>query len=214
MAGKLASKLFTPRAIQPQIRSLHTRRNSSSLTEPSTETTALFPPSSSTCVESLQRNEIDTRALRRLPTSSILRSLVLGSLFSSPLLFAPGLSVLQWIANSSSRILNPDQNPVLRAIIKPLIYDHFCAGTNWEEICRTRENIKFMGFRGVILCYGKEAVSTSGGLHSTGSNLSSQNSEIDCWRDGNLKTLDMSGEGDWLGIKYVNLSNPATLGLQ
>lgn len=62
-----------------------------------------------------------------------------------------------------------------------------------------------MGFSGVILCYGKE-IQVSGSnneIHSTGGagGNSDQKIEIDLWKKGNLETLDMIAEGDWVGMK-------------
>lgn len=137
--------------------------------------------------------------LERLPTWNVLRNLMLGSMFTSPLLFKTGFGILNKIATSESRLLSPDRNPILRAIVKPIIYDQFCAGTNQREIFKTRDFIRGMGYAGVILCYGKEIqVSKSNELRSTGV---ANTDEIEQWKDGNLETLDMVGEGDWLGIK-------------
>lgn len=129
---------------------------------------------------------------------------MLGTLFTSPRLFRLGTSILSTIAHSRSKFwLNPDANPVLRALVKPLVYDQFCAGTNQAEIFQTRDRIKGMGFAGVILCYGKEVVvnkEDEGCVRAT-TDQDRQAQEIEMWRDGNLKTLDMVGEGDWLGMK-------------
>lgn len=141
--------------------------------------------------------------LERLPTLCLWRNLILGAAFTSPTLFKIGFGSMSYIANSRSRFLNPDKNPILRAIIKPLVYDQFCAGTNQHEIGLTRSLIQRMGFSGVILCYGKE-IQVSGAnnkMHSTGAGNSDQSVEIDMWKKGNLETLDMIGEGDWVGMK-------------
>jgi proline dehydrogenase len=45
---------------------------------------------------------------------------------------------------------------MVKAVIKPLIYNHFCAGTTKSEIQRTASKFKNIGYSGVILCYGKE----------------------------------------------------------
>lgn len=141
--------------------------------------------------------------LERLPAKNILRSLVLGSLFTTPYLFKPGYALLRRIANSRSPLLNPDTNPLLFGFIKPLVYDAFCAGRNQREIYKTRDTIKQMGFSGVILCYGREnVVDTSNKLKQRGSQASNEDADIHRWREGNLDTLDMIGEGDWLGVKY------------
>lgn len=145
--------------------------------------------------------------LSRMPTSNILRSLLLGVFFTSPILFKPGFAILQAIAKSRSPLLSPDKNPLLKAAVKPLIYDQFCAGTNRAEICRTREMIKNMGFSGVILCYGRETqvAAKSSKTHTLQyTSLESAHGDVERinqWRDGNIKTVDMIGAGDWIGIK-------------
>jgi hypothetical protein len=101
-------------------------------------------------------NANEALSLARLPTSNILRNLFLGSFFASPLLFKFGFTILQRVATSRSIILNPDKNPLLRAIVKPLIYDQFCAGKDKQEVTETIARIKSIGFSGVILCSGKE----------------------------------------------------------
>ena len=142
-----------------------------------------------------------TSGLERLPMKHLLRNVILGTFFSSPLLLRPGLFVMRKIAESTSSFASPDRNPILRAMIKPLIYNHFCAGVNQIEICRTRDAIKRIGFSGIILCYGKEVVvDRSNKAHSTGT-IGQTAAEIAQWRDGNLETLEMVGEGDWLGMK-------------
>ena len=143
-------------------------------------------------------------ALARLSTSSILRTLLLSTFFTSPLLFKPGFAGFQKIANSSSALLNPDRNPVLRAIIYPLVYKQFCAGRNRAEIEQTSAQIRQLGFAGVVLCYGKEVQVAGHNDTLVGSDASYPGTlkvEIDQWKHGNLDTLDMAGQGDWLGIK-------------
>jgi len=144
--------------------------------------------------------------LGRLPTSHLLRNIFLGAFFTSPILYKPGFAILRRIANSHSRALSPDANPILRVVLRSLLYDQFCAGTNQAEIFRTRDTIKRIGYSGIILCYGKEIqISKANQMHSTGV-ASAQNAEIAHWRDGNLETLDMVGSGDWLGMKSVLLT--------
>ena len=124
---------------------------------------------------------------------------MLGAFFSSPFLFKPGFAVLRFIANSNSRFLDVDSNPLLRAVFKPLLYDHFCAGRDHESIAKTRDCIKKTGYEGVILCYGKELVLSQ--ASQTKDSEAHMLAEIEHWRKGNLETLSMMGEGDWLGIK-------------
>lgn len=142
--------------------------------------------------------------LARLPASSVIRSLFLSIFFTSPLLFRPGLALFSTIAYSNSRFLNPDKNPILRAVIRPVIYDQFCAGTNETEIHNTSHAIKQLGFSGVVLCYGKEVqFSAESGFHGYAGKTSAMDAEVEQWKEGNLSTLDMTQNGDWLGIKMT-----------
>ncbi|KAJ9654983.1 proline dehydrogenase [Coniosporium apollinis] len=124
----------------------------------------------------------------------------------------PGLAVMRTIADSKSALLDPDHNPVLRGVLKPLIYDQFCAGTTKDEVHRTAASIRNLGFAGVILTYGRELqINEKKGLVGLGREAVSQKSEdIKKWRDGNLKTLDMLQPGDWLAIKYTGAGKETT----
>ncbi|KAL9599050.1 MAG: hypothetical protein Q9219_004084 [cf. Caloplaca sp. 3 TL-2023] len=153
----------------------------------------------------------EPQALARLPTSSVLRSLFLGAFFSSSILFTPGFALLKKISDSPSRLLNPDRNPVLRAIVKPLVYDQFCAGTNPSEIQARMAQIKSLGFSGVILCYGRENQVPKPDQPLAGNvNGMFKDEELERWRQGNLETLEMLGEGDYLGIKFSGAGKSIT----
>ncbi|KAH0401622.1 proline oxidase Put1, partial [Aureobasidium melanogenum] len=83
-----------------------------------------------------------------------------------------------------------------------MIYDHFCAGTNKLEIRKTLEYLKTMGFKGVILIYSREIPAMPvEELHEL--EPLTQDKDIDIWRDGNVKTLDMVEPGDYVGIKFT-----------
>ena len=78
------------------------------------------------------------------------------------------------------------------------------------EIQTRMSQIKSLGFSGVILCYGKEIqiqkpsqphVDDFKSLHQ------SFDQELEFWKQGNLETLDMLGDGDYLGIKYDALTS-------
>ena len=173
-------------------------RNSSSDASLPDKRLALFP-------KHLRSKIAEPLALARLPTASIFRSLLLGAFFSSSILFTPGFALLKKIADSPSRVLNPDRNPLLRAIVKPFVYDQFCAGTNRVEIRGRISQIKTLGFSGVILCYGKEIQiqkPSSSGVDDLQYSHQDFDQELEVWKQGNLETLDMIGEGDFLGIKY------------
>ena len=88
---------------------------------------------------------------------------------------------------------------MLRAIVKPFVYDQFCAGRNRLEIQKRILQIKSLGFSGVILCYGKESqLQKSHQPQVDGFNESRQafDQELELWKQGNLETLDMISDGD------------------
>lgn len=177
---------------------LAARKSSNNASWTNNKRIAIFPDRS-------ELKAAEPLTLARLPTASVFRGLLLGTFFSSSILFRPGFALLKKISNSPSRILNPDRNPIMRAIVKPLVYDQFCAGTNRSEIQARISQIKSLGFSGVILCYGKEIqIQKSSQLHLDDLHDSHQtfDQELELWKQGNLETLDMIGDGDYLGIKY------------
>lgn len=181
-------------------------RSSGTYTSPAQRHTHVTPEEANGVVAFPSRPQIKkpgSHALARLPLSSIFRSLVLGSFFTSSLLHRPGLSVLKKIAESRSALLNPDRNPIIRAVVKSLIYDHFCAGTNKSEIRHSISQFKNIGYSGVILCYGKEFdVRKQAGKLPNELGSAQMDEELEHWYKGNLETLDMLSEGDVLGMKY------------
>ena len=142
------------------------------------------------------------RPLAHLSTSSILRTLLLSAFFTSPSLFRAGFPLFQTVADSQSVWLNPDRNPVLRMVIFPLVYKQFCAGRNQAEISTTSSEVRRLGFSGVVLCYGREVqVHGDKFVGYDESHATTMENEIDEWTNGNIETLNMTIEGDWLGMK-------------
>ena len=65
--------------------------------------------------------------------------------------------------------------------------------------------IKSLGFSGVILCYGKEIQIQKPSQPRVDDFKDSHqpcDPELDIWKQGNLETLDMLGDRDYLGMKY------------
>ena len=64
--------------------------------------------------------------------------------------------------------------------------------------------IKSLGFSGVILCYGKEIQiqkPCQPRVDDIKESHQSFDRELEFWKQGNLETLDMLGDGDYLGMK-------------
>lgn len=143
----------------------------------------------------------NTSPLARLSTATLLRTLVMGYTFSSPRLLALSLGSIKFLLDSNSAFLNADRNPVLRALLRVFIYDHFCAGTNSEEVRREVRRIKDEdGCSGVILGIAREILADVPG---SGESVSGNADEamIASWLSANLETLDMIEAGDYMNLK-------------
>jgi hypothetical protein len=101
---------------------------------------------------------------------------------------------------------------VLKAILKRTLYNQFCAGETEKETTRCVQQLKDLGFKGVILTYAKETVfdnklktsdqSSSAAGKTIGMEAAITNdTDIESWREGTLKTVDLITEGDILAIK-------------
>ncbi|KAI0898736.1 proline dehydrogenase [Annulohypoxylon nitens] len=139
--------------------------------------------------------------LRRLPNAALIRTVFLGHLFASPILSHFGIKVLDKLADSCHPFLDPDKNKLLNRVLRPLIYNHFCAGIDPPEIRKTIASIKSVGYTGVILNYAREIIADE--LSEPGSDVDISARQIQHWLDGNLKTLSMLDRGDYIGIKYT-----------
>lgn len=143
--------------------------------------------------------------LSKLPTGHILRSLMTTTISSSPKLLPPSLTVMSFIANSETPLLNPDTNPLLRWGLKNTFYRQFCAGEKASEIARTAKELRSLGFSGIILNYAKEViVPKTGGVGPIASKEEYAKciaDEIIPWATGNIETIRMAQRGDFVALK-------------
>lgn len=125
---------------------------------------------------------------------------------ASPLL-KPSIAVLKYVVESKSPLLSPSKNPIMNYILRATIYNHFCAGVNETEVRKTVQDMKNLGFKGVILGYARESVAkidAAGGSHveEWKDAQAMEDRAVDEWKEGNLRTLRMVGKGDYMNIKY------------
>ncbi|KAE8377066.1 FAD-linked oxidoreductase-like protein [Aspergillus bertholletiae] len=151
--------------------------------------------------------------LSNLPTKTLLRSLFLTTAMASPLL-KPSIAALKYVVDSKSPLLSPSKNPIMNYILRATIYDQFCAGVNEKEVRKTVQDMKSLGFKGVILGYGRECVAK---IDAAGSHVEeSKNAQaiedraVDEWKEGNLQTLRMVDKGDYMNIKFTG-AGPAAV---
>jgi hypothetical protein len=114
-------------------------------------------------------------------------------------------------------LLDVDRNPILHGILKKTFYEQFCAGENGKETKATINELKDMGFRGVIMTYAKETVfdhktNTQQGLGVAALESEKNGQELDpslvrcanieAWRKGTMETVEQLEDGDYLAVKY------------
>ncbi|KAJ5919253.1 FAD-linked oxidoreductase-like protein [Penicillium verhagenii] len=157
--------------------------------------------------------------LSALPTKVLLRSLLVSTISSKPLLLSPSLWLVSILAQPNRGWLtNVDRNPILHAILKKTFYEQFCAGETVAETRATIRELKDMGFRGVMMTYAKETVfdhrtNTQHGLGIAALEaekndeslhpLVSHCANIEAWREGTLKTVEQLNDGDILAVKLT-----------
>ncbi|KYK57966.1 proline oxidase PrnD [Drechmeria coniospora] len=158
----------------------------------------------------VQPNLEPSRApLSVLPLSMILRSLATTVVSSSPVLLPPSLRIMVALAHSTSPLLNPDRNPLLRFFLKKSFYAQFCAGENGVEVGDTIRRLKDIGFTGVILGYAKEVVLTDeqagrlDGAKPGEETRSVIDNEIVPWAEGTLETVRLAEKGDFVALKFT-----------
>ncbi|OJD12199.1 hypothetical protein AJ78_07158 [Emergomyces pasteurianus Ep9510] len=147
-----------------------------------------------------------------LPLSTVLRSLLVTTISSSPLLFTPSLAFLSVLANPESTFLNPDRNPVLKLLLEQTLYAQFCAGETPAEVKVNIQKLKEIGYSGVILGYAREVVMDENEIRSLGEasnaeeaaeSVSQAMADVTSWKEGTLTTVDLADEGDFVALKFT-----------
>lgn len=149
--------------------------------------------------------------LAAMPTGMLLRSLFIATISSNKFLLIPSLHLLSFFSKPNrSYLFNVDRNPVLKALLKRTLYNQFCAGETELETKACVRQLKDLGFKGVILTYAKEMVfdhkAKSSNHHTSDKFVDAEaavakDTDIEAWRVGTLKTVDLISEGDILALK-------------
>jgi hypothetical protein len=159
------------------------------------------------------KSKLTEHPLSVMPTNMLLRSLFIATVSSNKFLLLPSLQLLSFFSKPNRNLIfNVDRNPILKAILKRTLYKQFCAGETERETRSCVQQLKDLGFKGVILTYAKETVfdtktktsdhfsSTSEKYHEMEAAVTND-TDIESWRVGTLKTVDLISEGDILAIK-------------
>ncbi|KAJ5923355.1 hypothetical protein N7454_008600 [Penicillium verhagenii] len=150
--------------------------------------------------------------LAKLPLSSVLRSLLVLSVSSSPILLKPCIYTLSLLAHPRSALWDVSKNPLLNFMVKHTIYKQFNAGENKSEVQRSIQNIKGLGCRGVLLGYAREVL--VGENADAPIDEKAALAEIQMWFDGTMRTVDMAQEGDFVALKFTGMGTDALRLLQ
>jgi hypothetical protein len=97
--------------------------------------------------------------------------------------------------DSKSILTNPDRNLALKWLFKNTFYAQFCAGENRYEVQRHADELKQMGFSGVILEYALEV------LEGDVPSAAETEAEIEVFRKGMHDTIAMARPGDFIAMK-------------
>ncbi|KAJ5928801.1 hypothetical protein N7466_007757 [Penicillium verhagenii] len=150
--------------------------------------------------------------LAKLPLSSVLRSLLVLSVSSSPILLKPCIYTLSLLAHPRSALWDVSKNPLLNFMVKHTVYKQFNAGENKSEVQRSIQNIKGLGCRGVLLGYAREVL--VGENADAPIDAKAALAEIQMWFDGTMRTVDMAQEGDFVALKFTGMGTDALRLLQ
>ncbi|KAL1875617.1 proline dehydrogenase [Paecilomyces lecythidis] len=142
-----------------------------------------------------------------LPLSTVIRSLLILSISSSSILLKPCIHTLSALAHPKTSILDVAKNPVLNWIIKNTIYKQFNAGENKLEVQRSIQEMKRLGYRGVLLGYAREVLAGESGSNLIDEKVARE--EVNTWLQGTLQTVDMAHEGDFVALKFTGMGNEA-----
>ncbi|KAI9704992.1 MAG: proline dehydrogenase [Candelina mexicana] len=115
-----------------------------------------------------------------------------------------------------SPFLNPDRNPALSYFLKQTFYAHFCAGGSPVEVRRTLQGLKDIGYAGVCLCYAREVVvgqkelkGVESVIEEGSSSVAASKQEIEDWKIGTLKTIQMTASEDFVAVKLTGAGSQA-----
>lgn len=150
-----------------------------------------------------------------LPLSNLIRSYLITSVSSIPILLRPSLAVMSFLAHTKSPFFDPDRNRILHFLLKKTFYAQFCAGETPLEVKNTISSLKDIGFKGVILGHAKEVVLSKAeeeGLDSARDSVEQakiNTQEISNWKNNCIETIDIAQPGDFVALKFTGAGRQA-----
>lgn len=103
------------------------------------------------------------------------------------------------LAHPKTSVLDVARNPLLNLLVKHTLYRQFNAGENKLEVQKSIQDIKNLGYRGVLLGYAREVLVGQGNVDPLDEKAGREETQM--WLDGTLQTVDMAQEGDYVALK-------------
>jgi hypothetical protein len=100
---------------------------------------------------------------------------------------------------SKSPLMNLESNRVLSWLLKKTFYAQFCAGETPEEVEKKVEELKGLGYEGVILEFALEVL--EGDASKISPDSEETRHEIERWKQGMLDSIKLASSGDFVGYK-------------
>ena len=141
--------------------------------------------------------------LGRLPLTDILRSYVIMTVSSSPFLLDTSSKMLNGLISSKYHIFDVDKNLLLRWLLRVTFYNQFCAGEQPHEVKASLHALRRQGYQGAIVEYANEVM---GELGNEAKYQTRAAQDIENWKNGLLNTIAVTEPGDWVGLKWVDIS--------
>lgn len=187
--------------LQRQIQSSpRTSRGVTLSSQPGTSSAFESGSSASRQTEPLRSPETAASVLRGLPLSQILRTYLITSFSSSPALLNASSTLLRRILDSTSPLLDPERNHLLRSLLWESFYKQFCAGETAAQVAKSCSDLRSQGYAGVILEYALEVLKDAKG---------NEIEDVAIWRKGMLDSVDYAAEGDFVGLKWSGMGSAA-----
>ncbi|KAI5781778.1 FAD-linked oxidoreductase-like protein [Peziza echinospora] len=150
------------------------------------------------------------RPLKSLPTTALLRSILLHTISGVPALLTLSTTLLSREIPGIDRAWHP-----LFWLLYPTFYTHFCAGRTEAEIARAGNQLRELGISGLIMSYAREvdgdasssspssSSSSSPSTTTTGPSIAeTEKQHLDKWIQGTMQTIRYSRAGDFTAVKF------------
>lgn len=140
-----------------------------------------------------------TAPLSILPIENVVRSYLVTSVFASPVLTKICFTLLSRMVQAKSSLTSIEKNPILAWILKKTFYAQFCAGEKPLEVKQTVDELRRLGYNGVVLEYALEVLKDGKG--DVTADCAVTKAEIENWRKGMMQTVKLASSGDFVALK-------------